>query len=283
RYADLLNEEEQFFLTCFHALPQPSQALLVRLIMRKGPHFRSSRLNYPEIGDLDTAAAPLLELGWLDDSQPLDAAELGALLRRDELIALLAPAPDLRTLRKPELVARLQSATEARRFQQWCPDTSERLLTLRVGELCERLRLMFFGNLSQGWEEFVLAELGIFRYEQVALTPESRGFSCRVDIELYRHLHQCCAQLEAGRPCLEVLELLGQQEYANPWLRSRHDRLLFTLARQLEREADLHQALALYARSGWSGARQRQIRILETLQPHEQAWALVQDSLDAPE
>src|SRR5690606_28695801 len=77
RYADLLNEEEQFFLTCFHALPQPSQALLVRLIMRKGPHFRSSRLNYPEVGDLDTAAAPLLELGWLDDSQPLDAAELG--------------------------------------------------------------------------------------------------------------------------------------------------------------------------------------------------------------
>ena len=283
RYADLLNDEEQVFLTCFDALPQASQALLVRLIMRKGPHFRSSRLNYPEIGDLDAAAAPLLELGWLDDCHPLGAAELGTLLRRDELIALLAPTPDLRALRKPELVERLQAATEARSFRQWCPGSPERLLTLRVGDLCERLRLMFFGNLSQGWEEFVLAELGIFRYEQVPLTPESRGFSCRLDIELYRHLHHCRTQLEAGQPCLEVLELLGQQEYANPWLRSRHDRLLFALARQLEREGDLQQALALYARSGWSGARQRQIRILEKLQQHEQAWALVQDSLDAPE
>lgn len=284
RYADLFDDEEQRFLNCFAALPASSQALLVRLIMRKGPHFRSSRLNYPEIGDIDIAAAPLLEIGWLCDQQPLTADELGALLRKDEIIRLLPASADLRALRKPELVERMQLSTpETRSFAQWCQGSAERLLTLRVGELCERLRLMFFGNLSQGWEEFVLTELGIFHYENVDFTPESRGFSCRQDIELYRHLHHCRSQLAEGRPCTEVIELLGEPQCSNPWLRGRHARLLFSLARQLEREAEPERALVLYERSGWSGARQRQIRILEKLQQHQQAWELVQNSIDAPE
>ena len=284
RYADLLDDAEQRFLSCFDALPKASQALLVRLNMRKGPHFRRSRLNYPEIGDLDAAAAPLLELGWLNDQQPLDAAELGALLRKDEILALLPPAAELRALRKPQLVERLQASNpDARCFHQWCPNNTERLLTLQVGELCEHLRLMFFGNLSQGWEEFVLAELGIYRYESVDITPESRGFSCRQDLELYRHLHHCRSQLEAGLPCAEVLALLGEPQCDNPWLRSRYARLLFALARQLEREEDLSQALTLYGRSGWTGARQRQIRILEKLQQHQAAWELVQAAITAPE
>ena len=41
RYADLLTAEELAFAQDFSALPQLSQALLVRLVMRKGPHFRS--------------------------------------------------------------------------------------------------------------------------------------------------------------------------------------------------------------------------------------------------
>ena len=30
--------------------------------------------------------------------------------------------------------------------------------------LCDRLRLMFFGNLRQDWAEFVLTELGLQRF-----------------------------------------------------------------------------------------------------------------------
>ena len=151
--------------------------------MRKGPHFRSDRLNYPEIGDIAQAAQPLLELNWLGDAEPLSAEELGQLLRKDELIGLLPPAPGLQALRKPQLVEQLAAEhSTPRPFRQWCPQHPASLLTLRVGELCEGLRLIFFGNLSQGWEEFVLAQLGVFRYEQVELPPDSRGFQCREDI-----------------------------------------------------------------------------------------------------
>src|SRR5690606_8418780 len=137
---------------------------------------------YPEIGCIPTAAGPLLELDWLSDSQPLDAEQLGQLLRRDELAALLPAAAARSGRRKPELIAELAATQpQPRPFSQWCPRHTASLFTLLIGELCETLRLMFFGNLGQGWEEFVLAQLGIFRYEQVELGPDSRGFHCRED------------------------------------------------------------------------------------------------------
>lgn len=285
RYADLLSAQEHAFACQFAELAEPSRALLVRLIMRKGPHFRSDRLNYPEIGDIAQAAQPLLALNWLGDAEPLSAEELGQLLRKDELIGLLPPAPGLQALRKPQLVEQLAAEhSTPRPFRQWCPQHPASLLTLRVGELCEGLRLIFFGNLSQGWEEFVLAQLGVSRYEQVELPPDSRGFQCREDIERYRHLHQCRQALESGVPATEVITLLDNQPPdQNAWLSSRRARLEFTLARQLEREEQLDPALRLYQRSCWKGARQRQIRILEKRQQYQQAYDLVQAALVAPE
>lgn len=284
RYADLLDAQERQFIHAFTALPQAARALLVRLIMRKGPHFRSDRLSYSEIGDVHHAAVPLLELGWLSDDQLLDGAELGALLRKDELLRLLPPTAELRSLRKPQLIEQLCTRQPDRRqFRQWCPDHPARLFTLHVGELCEGLRLMFFGNLRQGWEEFVLTQLGVFRYEQVDFTADSRGFQCRQDIEGYRHLHRCRQSFENGLPAAEVVALLEAVPSTNPWLASRRARLEFTLARQLEREEQLDAALALYRRSGWKGARQRQIRILEKRQHYTQAYQLVQSALAEPE
>ena len=70
RYGDLLDAPEREFLAQFAQLPQPSQALLVRLLMRQGPWFRAGKLVYEEIGDVDHAAAPLLALGWLDAQPP---------------------------------------------------------------------------------------------------------------------------------------------------------------------------------------------------------------------
>lgn len=284
RYGDLLSDAERAFVRQFSELPEPSRALLVRLIMRKGPHFRSDRLNYPEIGDIAGAAGALLALGWIDDASPLDPGELGQLLRKDELLILLPSAPGLSALRKPQLIERLAAEhPDPRPFHNWCPAHPARLYTLLVGKLCEHLRLMFFGNLRQGWEEFVLTQLGVLRYEEVALTPDSRGFQCREDIDDYHHLHQCRRALEDGLPTAEVVALLGDEPPANPWLRSRRARLEFNLARQLEREQQLDAALVLYLRSGWKGARQRQIRILEQRRHHQQAYELVQAALAAPE
>lgn len=92
RYADLLDDRERRFMADFAALPQASQALLVRMLMRRGPWFRASRLVYEEIPDTADAAAPLLALGWLDADAPMTLDELFGLHTRPELDRMFAGA-----------------------------------------------------------------------------------------------------------------------------------------------------------------------------------------------
>jgi hypothetical protein len=282
RYADLLDTEEQAFLHEFAELPQPSQALLVRLVMRKGPHFRASKLSYVEIGDIALAAEPLLRLGWLIEDAGLQLAELFALLRKDELLARFAELAPLRGLKKDEqLQALLPLHPQVQSFEHWCPEL-DRLFSLTLGPLCDRLRLLFFGNLAQDWSEFVLAELGIYRYERVEIGPEARGFRSRQDLDHYLHLQHCRELFEAGLPVAEVLLKLGEFSSANPHLARRHARLLFQLGQQLEREGELAEAAALYASSTYAEARQRQVRVLEKLGDFQQAHDLATTALLAP-
>ncbi|MEO4045971.1 VRR-NUC domain-containing protein [Pseudomonas sp. CAU 1711] len=282
RYRDLLNAEELAFLQCFAALPQPSQALLVRLVMRKGPHFRASKLSYAEIGDIRAAAEPLLALGWLIEDAGLQLAELFALLRKDELLAAFPELAALRGLNKDEqLQALLPRHPQTQAFAHWYPGP-DRLLSLTLGPLCDRLRLLFFGNLAQDWSEFVLAELGIYHYESVEIAPEARGFRSRQDLDRHLHLQRCRERFEAGLPVAEVLAELGEFAADNPHLNRRHARLLFHLGQQLEREGQLAEAAALYATSRHGEARQRRIRVLEKLGEHHRAHALALEALAAP-
>ena len=266
RYADLLTAEEHRFIEHFHLLEWPAQALLVRMIMRRGSHFRLSKLDYPEIGESLAAARSLLELGWISERTPLGAAEVAGLLRKDEVLTHL-PLPDRRaTQKKAELIGQLQAlGLPAQAFADWCPNLPDRLLSLQVGELCERLRLMFFGNLNQDWSEFVLADLGIFRYESVDISPQSRGFQCRRDIDDYLHLHSLRQHCEQGEASEAIVAALLAFESSNPHLRSRHARLLFQVGRQLERCGERETALTLYRLSQHGEARWRQIRVLENL------------------
>ncbi|HBX57591.1 VRR-NUC domain-containing protein [Pseudomonas sp. UBA2684] len=283
RYDDLLIEPERVFLRQFAELEVPAQALLVRMIMRKGPHFRASKLDYAEIGCPRRAAQPLLAAGWISDAAELSLEALFALLRKDELLEHLN-AQAHKALKKAELFERLaEPYCEPQPFARWCPGLDEQVLTLHIGELCERLRLMFFGNLHQDWTEFVLADLGIFRYENVELSADSRGFRRREDVDSYLHLRRCQEHFEAGAPIAEVLALIGEPPHEQPFLARRHAKLLFRLGQQLERAGDLEHALACYAGSHYPGARQRQIRVLERSARPAEAFALAQVAAEHPQ
>ena len=264
-------------------LPLPSQALLVRLVMRKGVHFRAGKLRYAEIGDIATAASALLASGWLIEHAALTFDELGALLLKDELTTHFADDLPGGSLKKSELLEHLRALhTEPRSLADWCPRLDERLLSLAIGPLCDRLRLMFFGNLAQDWSEFVLADLGIFRYEQVPITPGSRGFRSRQDVDDYLHLRLCREAFEAGMTVPEVLQQLGDFASASAHINERHQRLLLQLAQHLERAGELDSALTLYRDTRALGSRQRQIRVLERLGQDAEALTLVEQVLEAP-
>ncbi|GGP24387.1 VRR-NUC domain-containing protein [Silvimonas amylolytica] len=283
RYDDLLNDDERTFLRGFAALPEAAQALLVRMVMRKGVLFRASKLDYAEIGDTRDAVAPLLTQGWITATPRFSVDQLFALFNKTDLIALTSAAPPEIT-RKPELLAWAQTRyTQACSLHEWLPDSTDTVYGLEVDALAERLRLMFFGNLSQDWSEFVLTNLGIYTFEQVAFSTGSRAFQQRADIDTYLHLAQCRDALEQGTAPQDVLNNLPGVREDNPWLARRHARLVFQIAQQLERSGHLKEAIPLYASCSAPGARQRHIRTLEKLTQTAEAYALAQLAEQHPE
>ncbi|MCZ8095622.1 MAG: VRR-NUC domain-containing protein [Acidovorax sp.] len=290
RYADLLDMPEQDFIARFTQLPEPAQALLVRLVMRRGPWFRAGKLAYEEIGDIDAAAAPLLALGWLDATAPMALAELFALHTHPEVAALFAaPGPhpaQPKSLTKAALLqALLPHHPAAQPYRQWHPASTEAVW--RVAEhviaLCTRLRLLFFGNLFQDWSEFVLADLGLFQYEVVPFDAQSRAFQCRADVDHYLALHALRQALDEGAERAPLLAAALQATSPNPWLQRRRAKLLMRVGQASEKAADWALAEQAYAHCTHPGARHRRIRMHEHLGRHAEALALALQAQSAPE
>jgi len=264
RYADVLSVEEHAFIRDFARLPRESRALLVRMVMRKGVHFRAGKLSYVEIGDIASAVAPLLAAGWIDETTPLHIEELFEVLLKGEILQCFGALIDQPKGKKADWLAQLsEQFPEAQRFAQWCPALHDRLFTLTIMDLCDRFRLMFFGNLYQDWSEFVLADLGIFTYEKVEFSLESRGLHSRQDVDACVFLHQCQQHFEAGEPVASIVERINGLTLGNPWLQRRRDKLLFQIGQHCERIADFAGALTIYRDCAFPGARVRLIRVLE--------------------
>ncbi len=291
RYSDLLTEDEHAFLAAFPALPQPARALFVRMVMRKGELFRATKLNYPEIGCPVAAAQALVPTGWIGLDPVLSLDELFDLLTKPELAAVLRLPRQQQAARKLDQLEVLRAQfADARPFSSWCkPDAADGALLddhayrILVQPLCDRLRLIFFGNLSQDWTEFVLSDLGVFQYEQVEISNASRGFRSRRDIDHYMALHSCKQRFAAAEPAAEVLQALPTEPFDNDWLESRREKLLFQIGQHFERQQDWSGAHAVYARCRFPGARARAIRVLEKDAQFIGAQALLEQAQQAPE
>jgi len=122
-----------------------------------------------------------------------------------------------------------------------------------VGPLCERLRLMFFGNLHQTWSEFVLTDLGIFKHEAIAFDAASRAFQARGEVDAYLALHACRQALDEGRDLEGLLQSAARCPNRNPWIEQRQAKLLLRLGQAGERAQDWPRAEQAYALSRYPG------------------------------
>ncbi|CAI8863257.1 VRR-NUC domain-containing protein [Pseudomonas sp. IT-P260] len=284
RYADVMSESEHGFIRDFKILPRASQGLLVRMVMRKGVHFRLGKLNYPEIGDISDAAQPLLSHGWLDDQALLSVAEVFDVLLKAELLQAFGQFIEQPKGRKDDwLPALAEQFSESRGLCEWAPTLGDRLLSLTIMDLCDRLRLMFFGNLYQDWSEFVLADLGIFTYEKVEFCADSRGLRSREDVDACLFLHQCQQRFEAGEPLEAIVEQVSALQFDNPWLQRRRGKVLFQIGQYCERITEFALALSIYRDCTYPGARQRMIRVLERCGEYALALELATLAEQAPE
>jgi hypothetical protein len=279
-YDDVLSTPEQTFIEQFIAVPRLSQALLVRLAMRKGPFFRASRIQYTEIGDLPAALAPLVERQWVDQRPRLSIGNIVGLLRRSELKTVFPEAQAARS--KAAALELLRSRyTERRCFRDWggCGDEVYELV---VAPLCTQLRLLFFGNFRHDWSEFVLADLGIVQYETVCLSRLSRPFASREDVESFFALYECQRALDEQAPLASIQARLPRKRLRREWLESRRSRMLFQIARRHEAAGAQASALKLYRQSHHPEARLCAVRVLESQRRLAAAHAVARTALHDP-
>lgn len=275
RHYDLLDTREQTLIASFADLPQPAQALLVRMVMRKGELFRQSKLRYAEIGDIEPLLPLLAAQGLIDADPALSLQELFGLLRKDELQTVFRHTLGKGSSRKDDMLAQLADQFPATHtLRGWHADWDDPVCRLQHSDIYDRLRLLFFGNLHQDWSEFVLTDLGLLKYERVEIPPDARAFQQRADVDDYLHLHDLRTRLETDAAPHDLLTEVPAAPYANRWMEERRGRLLFHVGQQLERLQDWRTAFEVYQQSCWPEARLRAIRVLEQDAQFDNAFAL---------
>ncbi|SDZ81443.1 VRR-NUC domain-containing protein [Microbulbifer marinus] len=292
RYERLLSAAELEFYTKFEALELDSQRLYVRLLSRKGVPssrgalFRLGKLNYAEIDDLAQAAHQLVEGGLLQRDPVLALHEYLPLFSKAELLAL-SSTPLPQSLKRPAVEqALLQQESESPALQG-ALTAADTLLAVQAAGHFETFKLCFFGNLNQDLTDYVLRDLGLYRYEKYPLDGENLPFQSRAQIDQHLRYYDCLEQLEtaleAGAEEIQALaEQLPDGIDNDATLHRRLDRLRLTLARQLERLEALEAADQLYQCCARPPARERRARIAVKRGDIDTGLVLCREILAAP-
>jgi hypothetical protein len=279
RYDGLLSDEEQAFIQTFVTSPHAARAMLVRLIMRRGPLFRVSKIRYEEIGETAEALAPWIGLGWVDADPIVSIEQICSLLTKRTIATYVGfPHSWSKEALRGHLQARHPDSAPA---SQWAVLAGEPLIQVKISALCAHLQLLFFGNWHQHWNEFVLSDLGIFKYERVAANDLGRAFDSRDQIESFYSLFEARQALEQEASAADVLALLPSSPIDHEWLEERRAKLQFALARREERSGELTLAADLYAQCCYPGAKARLVRVLERQGRVDQARDAVECSADS--
>ena len=283
RYPDLLSPGESTFLSSFDQLAEPSQALLVRLVMRRHDVFRSDAIIYAEVSDTASALAQLAAHELVSLDRPIDPDMLGRLTTKPELLAAFPDQGLKASQRKCDILARIaQAHAEPRTLAEWLSAPALGTVHLECRDVVDGLRLLFFGNLHQDWSEFVVSELGHVRYETVDLRPECRAFTCRQDIEACRRLHHLQHELAEDQDPARLLAHLSPPPDLGALARYRWSKFQHRLGEAAERRKDWLLAKQCYEASAYKLSRHRLMRIHEKLEAWDDAWRLAVAMAESP-
>ncbi|AJR08256.1 VRR-NUC domain-containing protein [Photobacterium gaetbulicola] len=287
QYADLLTPQEHLWYRTYIALSKPAQCLYIRLLSRKGPYFRSDKLQYPEIAPLPDALAELNSTG-MATLQPdtIPYREFCALYTKPELISRFDFLSSNKQAKKPDLVEQVIN------HQPDLSQHSRQILEVHHTQHLEVFFLLFFGNTHQDLSQFVLADIGIQRFENYPIDSAYRLFNRRQEIEDWLMLSAMTEQYWQHKESKE-LKAIADLQYALPdtysWppIEKKRQRLINHIARDIERLGNhaperLEQARVLYQQSERAPSRERQVRILDKQGDMAQALAIAKQMLHSP-
>jgi hypothetical protein len=290
-YEDLLSECELNFYDRFNELSSDSQKLLVRMLLRKGNYFRQDKLIYSEIESPTLAASQLAEFSLIGINQVNEVVEAMSLLTKPQWITQLKKLDydskfiaELKKLKRQSFDNELCIlAVDNNLFE----DLDFEIYRLLCSDVFQVYQLLFFGNLYQDMTDFVLNDLGLFRYEDYIIDHSSRLFESRQQINDYINYYQQLEHLETilQQPCDDIVVFanqLPQPSSTDSVLNRRVERVKIELARQLERLKCYQQAIEIYQTCHRHPARERRARILATTNDIDACLSLCQSIIQSP-
>ncbi len=281
-YGHILTEEDLAFFRDFGALSEEAQCLFVRFSNRKGPLYRISKLGYEEIPDPHTTADELVAAGFAHKDIP-NAYETFNLFTRAELFSILEEhTSGLRPLTKPEIIEHLVDGEEAHELLA----AHEPIVQVDRQEEFEFFKLLFFGQYKAQMTEFVIRDVGHVHLEELQEDKFKPWCQSREEAVAYFEISKL--KSATRRAMKEWSATLVHEELTDvEWSQFQKydraskalDRLVLEIGQQLEREGEPELALSYYRWSQKPPSRERQIRIMDSLDRKEEALALAQELL----
>ena len=256
-YADLLHHEEHLWLVRFRALTEDAQCLLIRLMTRKGEWFRSDKLHYSELSSMKNCIHELVNEQFINTTN-IDVVTLAStLLTKAEILSFFPELP--KTARKPELLRQLSALSDH-------PPLNLPFTTLRLvdNDKLKLFCLLFFGNQHQEFAQFVLNDLGVHRFENYEISPNTRMFNKREDIDTTMTLHALLAQYkDIDKACERSLTefSLHIPTTMGSYPTRLAGKLINAVGRDLERLNNYDQAIHLLKQTELPPARERCARM----------------------
>lgn len=291
QYSDLLSGSERQFYTRFKNLDQPAQFLYVRMLTRKGVVFRGAKLQYNEIPDIHKAAEHLQRSKLIEIDGNLEISDFIHAFSKPEWLKILSQLPlDKATQSQLKKLSRHDLDTVICEIGEDFDLTGmidEHLYQINKPETFETFKLLFFGNLNQDLTEFVLRDLGLYRFEDYHIDQNARLFESREQINNYLHYYQLIADLDLvlasdSDTIIALHQALPDAKQQDDTLNRRIQRVNLQLARQLERLDALDKAIEIYQTCQLPPARERTARILARQNNVKQSLEMCQQILLKP-
>ncbi|MGY2930452.1 hypothetical protein ACVWZ6_000054 [Bradyrhizobium sp. GM6.1] len=225
-YAPVLGPEHHAFMARFGRLSRDARCLLVRMINRRGAIFNRSLFNYPEIDDVERAAADLTAAGQARALGEADYAALVSSLPKDVLVtgAQAAGRGDVRkSWSKPKFVDYYLQSIPFSVAAQHCG--ARNFIALEGTQPIEFLLYLYFGKTEVNLKNFALRDLGILRTNRE--TSFSARFTDAEEALASFHYSQILDSLEAGSEPVHrraAVDVLTGPAYTSQYAGDLHSR-----------------------------------------------------------
>lgn len=283
--AHCLSDSDMEFIENLNGLSENAQCLMVRMINRKGDYFRLDKISYAEISNIPIAADELASAGFISFDPPNDPL-IFRLFTKTELHHLF-PEKEFKKKYKEEILVQLSEECTSHEYAILTDRYT--ILHFLYQEQIEYLKLLFFGHCHGMMTEFVIRDVGHIKLESREEYTFTPWFESRAEAVAVFQLSGWSKVLRQAMEVMlpeEVLELVREVNWSDylgySKTRKPGDKLMLRLGEYLEKSGFLKEAMEYYSLAKKHPARERRIRILESLARIDEAKELAQIALDHP-